>query len=187
MDQIIGLVGEKGGGKGTFVQVLKKFMPGLDHIRFSDVLLAIAAELGIPKEKVSREQLQKLAPALEKIFGKGCITNGVRARIKKSRSSTIVLDGIRWPSDLEMLRSFPNNTLVYVTADPQIRLQRTQKRKEKSGEDKTNLKKFLKEEKAETEKYIPEIGAKADYKLENNGPLEKFRRKVEVFYIFKTR
>ncbi|MBI4991794.1 MAG: AAA family ATPase [Candidatus Harrisonbacteria bacterium] len=187
MAQIIGLTGEKGGGKGTFAEILKEFLPGLEHIRFSDVLLGIAAELGIPKGEVSREQLQKLAPALEEIFGKGCITRGVKSRIQKSGDNTIVLDGIRWHSDLEMLRSLPNSTLVYITANPKVRFKRTKKRKEKSGEDKATLEKFLKEEQAETEKYIPEIGAQANYKIENNGSLEKFRRKVEVFYIFKTR
>ncbi len=184
---IIGLVGEKGGGKETFVSCLKELGRPVKHLRFSDILLDIVKQLEIPKEKVERWQLQDLAVALDKIFGKGSLTRAMKQRLQKYENELVILDGIRWRTDAEMLRELPNNLLVYVTADPKVRYERAKRRNEKAGEGEMSFDKFMGEERVETEIYIPEIGKTADAKIENNGTLEEFRQKVEEFYIFKTR
>lgn len=185
---VIGLVGEKGGGKGTFAEIIKQIARGgVAHLRFSDILLDIAKTLNVPKEKVTREQLQELAQELDRIFGKGTLTRGMEKRIKENNDGLVIVDGIRWMTDLEMIKNLPDSLLVYVTANPESRWKRAKKRKEKAGEGELTFERFMAEEQAENEKYIPEIGKVADILIENNGTLEEFRQKVEEFYIFKTR
>lgn|SRR3989344_7326445 len=182
MKIVIGLVGEKGGGKETFVKSLKEIVPQVTHIRFSDLLLDIAAQLGIPKEKVERWQLQELAKELDRIFGKGTITRGIKAKLQKIDDGIIMLDGIRWQTDVEMLRSLPANLLVYITADVCLRYQRTKERKEKAGEATASFEQFLEEERAETEKYIFRIGTTADFVIQNDRGLEEFSKQVKTVY-----
>jgi dephospho-CoA kinase len=185
---VIGLVGEKGGGKGTFAEIIKQIARGgVSHLRFSDILLDIAKLLDIPKEKITRGQLQELAQELDRIFGKGTLTKGMQKRIQENKGGLVIVDGIRWATDLEMIGNLPNSILVYVTANPELRWERVRKRKEKAGEGELTFERFMAEEQAENEKYIPEIGKVADVCIENNGTSEEFRQKVEEFYIFKTR
>jgi len=168
---ILGLVGEKLAGKGTVAEKIDKLADEdritVEHLRFSDILIDIAELLGTPRKEASRDQLIELATSAERIFGKGCITRGMRRRVEKSNADIIMLDGIRWPTDVEMLRGFPNNYLVYVTASAERRHKRAKERKEKAGEEFLTLEEFLREEQAETEKHIPELGKQADYKIVN--------------------
>lgn len=180
MKIIIGLVGEKGCGKGTFKDLLSEIMPDkkIVHVRFSDVLVETLKLWGIP---TSRENLQKLSPAMVRAYGEGTLTRAVKKRVEDLEADIVILDGVRWLSDAEMLRQFTRNLLVYVIADAELRFERTKNRKEKAGEENTNWEKFLQEEQAETEKYIPIIGALADYKILNNGSLEELREEVKKF------
>lgn len=63
----------------------------------------------------------------------------------------------------------------------QVRFERLKIRQEKVGEAKT-FEQFMKEEKAKNEIYIPRIGKKADFKIENNGTLEEFRQQVNKLF-----
>jgi dephospho-CoA kinase len=68
--------------------------------------------------------------------------------------------------------------IIYITASPQKRWQRIQKRKEKK-DDKISYQKFLKLEKVKTEILIPRIGQKADFKIENNGSKNNFYKECK--------
>lgn len=176
---VIGLVGEKGGGKGTFVNILKELNPDIVHLRSSDLLLEIAGIVGINKEQVSRKQFQELAVDLEKIFGKGCISRGMHKKISKYADSNniVVFDGVRWPTDVAVIQSFRKNFLVHITAPPEIRYNRLKNRNEKAGENIMTYEQFLAEEKAETERQIPIIGAKANYWIINeSATLNEFKK-----------
>lgn len=179
---VIGLVGEKGGGKGKCTELIKKFSTErivfVKSVRFSDVLNDILTTLHI---SASRENLQKLVLNLKNAFGPDILTNAVYRRILNEQSDIVILDGIRWPTDEQMLRKLPNNVLVYITADVQIRYERTKMRGEKADEDKTTFEQFLKEEQVETELFIPQIGSRADIKIDNNGSLNKYKKQVEKF------
>ncbi len=179
---IIGLVGEKGCGKGTFKDLLAEMVPDkkIAHVRFSDVLAETLKLWGIP---ASRESLQKLSPAMVQAYGEGVLTRAVRKRVEDLDADIVILDGVRWLSDEEMLRQLPDNLLVYITADAKTRYERTKSRKEKTGEENTTLEQFMKEEQAETEKSIPLIGARADYKIINSGSLEELRTEIEKFCV----
>src|SRR4051812_31081631 len=112
MKLVIGIVGEKGSGKETFATFLKEIIPDkvIFHARSSDIL---AETLQIWDLVSTRHNLQQLAIVLDQGFGKGTLTHAVAKRIKDSNADIVVFDGVRWFSDAEMIRSFPENILVY--------------------------------------------------------------------------
>ncbi len=177
---VIGLVGEKGSGKGTFAKHLAETaMPkSVLSVRFSDILYDTLALWGISP---SRENLQKIAVVIERGFGAGTLANAVARRLAKLEADIIIVEGVRWDSDEALIRSLPNNTLVYVTAPAEIRYARTVKRGEKAGESETSFEQFMREEKALNELNIPLIGARADYKIVNDGSVASYQAAIVEF------
>ncbi len=175
---IIGIVGENGSGKDTFTTFLRaKLAPRkIARLRFSDVLGETLTLWGIDK---TRSNLQNLAIIMDREFGKGSVTRATEARIKKNRFDVVVIEGVRWKTDVSMIKQFPNSFIVYVTAPGKIRYQRIKNRGEKVGEKDASYKQFLNEEKAKTELDIPLIGKGADFKIVNNKSIDEFRMKVE--------
>ncbi|MDO8503419.1 MAG: hypothetical protein Q7S60_01890 [bacterium] len=177
---IIGLVGEKGGGKGAFTEVLREVASGreITHIQFRDVIQETLELWGIP---ATRQNLTKLAVAMTSTF-EDAITHATFRKADSVESDIIIFDGIRWQGNIDGLRQLPNNVLVYVTADPEIRYQRAKARKEKVGEGSLTFEEFMKEEQLKTELLIPQIGRTADFTIKNNGTLEEFKNQVKDFY-----
>ncbi len=181
MKILLGLVGEKGSGKGTFAALLRQRLTdaSLEVFRFSDILFETLNMWHIP---TTRENLQKLAVIMES-FGSGTLSRAIKERVAKSTADIVVLDGIRWESDEAVLRNYPNNHLMYIRADASIRFSRLVARKEKSGEGETTWKQFLKEEHASNEITIPQIGLRADTAVIHNGDMKNLDLQVEKFYL----
>jgi dephospho-CoA kinase len=182
MKQIIGIVGENGAGKDTFTTFFKAAAApaAVSSHRFSDVLYDTLHTWGID---ASRANLQNLAIIMNKQFGEGSLTRATKSRIDSDDADVVIVEGIRWLTDVPMVRSFPKSYIVYVTAEPGIRFERMRVRGEKAGERDLTFERFEQEEKAKTELEIPKIGAAADFKIENNGPLDNFRNSVENLYL----
>lgn len=175
---LIGLVGEKGSGKDTFAKYLTEISDKkITHIRFSDLL---KDTLKLWDIEPTRANLQKLAQVLED-FGSGTVAHGLEKQIQSIDSEMIILDGIRWHPDVELLKKFPNHKLIYITAGPKLRFERLKSRGEKAGESEMTYEQFLEEEKAPNELLISEIGSKADIKIENNSSIEKFDEEIKNF------
>lgn len=181
MNTVIGLVGEKGGGKGTFTNLLREIAVNkkINHIRSGDVLLETLKLWAIA---ANRENFQKLAVAMDQSFGVGTLTNAVHKRIINEPADIVVFDGVRWETDSQMVRRFPKNFIVYITADIHIRYERTKGRKEKTDEGETSFEQFLREEQAQTEAFIPRIAATADIRIENNKSFTELREEISTFY-----
>lgn len=182
MSYVIGLVGECGAGKSTFINFLREMIVGrVSRVGFSDVLVETLRLWGIES---TRENLQKLAVIMENSYGQGILSQAVFLKASRAEhdSDIVIIDGIRWKSDVEMLKRFPNRLLIYITAKYKERFERMKARKEKIGENKKTFRQFLKEEKAPNEILIPQIGAgDAKFKFENNGSLSDFKKKIEDF------
>jgi dephospho-CoA kinase len=180
MKYLIGVVGENGAGKDTFTTFFTAAAAPatVSKHHFSDVLYDTLNAWGI---ETTRANLQDLAIIMDRQFGKGSLTRAAKSRISSDGADIVVIEGMRWKTDVPMIRSFKNSYIIYITAEPKIRYERMLKREDKAGESKTNYEQFLREEKAETEIEIPYIGAQADFKIENNGGLDEFRKKVEDF------
>lgn len=177
MKLVIGLIGENGSGKDTFTTFFRAeaATKKVKRIKFSDILGETLNAWGIP---ASRSNLQNLAIVMDGQFGKGTLTTATSKRIHDGKADVFILEGIRWATDIQMLKNFENSILVYITADPKIRFERMKKRKEKVGEKDLTYERFQREEKAKTETDIPKLGQKADFLIENNGSFEEFREKV---------
>ncbi len=176
---VIGLVGEKRGGKGTFTNLLREALPSKNIVRigFGDIIGDLLDILGKPK---TRDNMQKLPVAINSVFGNSTITEAMRIRIQKLAADIVILDGIRLTSDVELLREFRKNFLIYVTANVEIRYARARMAAEKIGENSISLEEFRRQDNAEIEMLIPQIGLKSDYILANNKALEDYRWHIET-------
>ncbi len=178
MSLVIGLTGENGSGKGTFIEFLKEFAVGktVGRMATSTILGETLDHWGIPR---TRRALQDLAIIMNEHYGDGTLANAAKKRILECKADIVVFDGVRWGSDEKMLRALPNSLIIYVTAGSDIRYNRIKGRKEKVGESATPKEQFLIEEKIRTELEIPEIGSRADAKIVNEGTIEEYKKKVD--------
>jgi len=175
---VIGLIGEKGSGKGTVSDYLiEKYKA--KHYGTSKILRRTIEGLHLP---VTRENLIKLALVLKQGYWPSVVIDSLIKDIENNGSQVIIADGIRMHGDVEPFKKKYGRDfyLFYVTADVRTRFERTKKRKEKDGEDKTTFKQFLAEEAGLTEVSIHEIGLKADFTFDNNGTPEELDEQVET-------
>ncbi len=180
MKLVIGLVGEKGSGKQTFVNFIRLVQDySIRQIRFSDILGQTLVLWDIPN---TRENLQQLSIAMKDSFGQEALAHAAEFNIENETADIIILDGARRESEIEIIRKQTPNLLVYITANQNLRFERLKNRSEKVGETGLSHEQFMKEETVETETLIPQLGAKADVKIENNGSLEEFKKQVERLY-----
>ncbi len=181
---VIGLTGEKRGGKGSFVKILRENLPEKKIVRmgFGDIVGDMLDILG--KEK-SRDNMQKLPIALINGFNQpDIITQAMKVMIgnlQQENPDIVILDGIRTWEDLRMLRSFPESFLVYITASLETRYERAKAGNEKAGDNSLTLEKFKAQDNAEIEKLIPEIGKCCDYPISNERTLEDYKEDVGIF------
>lgn len=118
------------------------------------------------------------------------LANTVKRRALADSSLIVGLDGVRYPADEKMLRTLPpdvSSILVYTTANADIRYKWQKKRKEKAGEEDLSREQFDREEKAHAELFIPQIGSRANWRIDNNGTEEDLTEKVEEFFKAKIR
>jgi dephospho-CoA kinase len=174
MKKILGLVGETGSGKDIFCDYLRGNFKNVFVFRFSQPL---TEALRIFFDEVKKEDQQWLATCLRKRFGNNILGEVIKNRIKNIKKGIIVLNGIRAWEEYRMIKNL-GGKIIYITASPQKRWQRIQKRKEKK-DDKISYQKFLKLEKVKTEILIPRIGQKADFKIENNGSKNNFYKECK--------
>lgn len=181
MTKVIGLVGEKGSGKQTFVNFLKEIAPNLNirQVRFSDILAQTLILWDIP---LTRPNLQKLAIVMNDAFGTQALANAAKFSIEGDTADLIILDGIRRQAEFELVRSMKNSLVIYITTDQKLRYERLKKRSEKVGEVGLDYEQFLKEESSKAESEIPKLSKKADLKLENNGTKDEFKKKIVEVY-----
>lgn len=176
--KVIGLVGEKGSGKQTFVNFLKEIAPDLNirQVRFSDILAQTLMIWDIPN---TRSNLQKLSLSMEETFGQATLANAAKFSIEGDTVDVVVFDGIRREPELELVKNMPNSTLIYITAEQKLRYVRLKLRSEKVGEVGLTYEQFIEEEKSKAEINIPTLGKKADKNLKNNRSLDEFKQKIE--------
>jgi dephospho-CoA kinase len=177
---VLGLVGEKGSGKQTFSDFLKKAAKGkkIAHMRFSDIL---RETLELWSLELTRSNYQQLSIAMNKTFGKGTLSRALYQNVLKKDADIVILDGVRWLSDEELINSFDKKFMIYVTASAENRFERLKTRNEKVGEGDVTFEQFKAEEKVKTETLIPKIGKRADIKIDNNGTFDDLEKAVQNF------
>lgn len=171
---VIGLVGESGSGKDTVAYHLRDVY-GSVLLRFSDPIKDI---LRMFFEMPSRVDQAWIAVEFKKYFGKDIFCRALDRKIA-FMENIVSLNGLRYMEDLEYLRKFEKNVLIYVTASQKLRWERTVGRGEKS-DDAISFEEFSKVEASlETERDIPQIGKNADFVIRNEGTVEELMEKIE--------
>lgn len=172
---IIGLVGEKLAGKDTAAEYLvKKY--GAGHFRFTHILDDILKILNLP---ISRRNEIDLGLGLRKIFGNHVLINALEQRVKIANNNLAIVNGIRM-DEFEVVKSWPKAKTIYITAPVEMRFQRYRQRREKADDGVMGFDGFVKQEQTElTEVGIPDLGQRADFKIDNTGSLEELYGKVD--------
>lgn len=170
---IIGLVGEKLAGKDTTANYLvKKY--GAGHFRFTHILDAILEDLDMP---ISRKNEIDLGLSLRKIFGPHVLVDALGHRIGKSWENLIVVNGIRM-DELDVVKGW-DAKIIYITAPVELRFARYNTRHEKDDDGVMDINAFKIQETGPTEAAIPELGKRADFRIDNIGSLEELYKKVD--------
>ncbi len=174
---ILGLIGEKGAGKGTVSDYLAEKY-NAKHYGTSKILRRTLEDLHLP---ITRNNLIKLALVLKEGYGPSVIIDSLILDMEKDAANVIIADGIRMHGDVDPFRKKygANFFLVYVTADLKLGYERTKLRKEKIGEADATLEQFLEEEGKLTEISIHEIGRTAEFKLDNKGTADDLKKQVD--------
>ncbi len=173
---IIGLTGKNAAGKGEVAKVLKE--GGFNYLSLSDLL---REELEQRKLEVSRENLIRLGTQLRQKYGGGFLADKALQKIEVDKN--YIVDSIRNPGEVEVLRRLKNFRLVHVTALPEVRFERIKDRSREG--DPKNLKDFKKLEEREAASPDPhsqQLNATAnlaDVELENNEGLELLQKRVK--------
>ncbi|MFQ5974713.1 MAG: AAA family ATPase [Candidatus Hydrothermarchaeales archaeon] len=174
MKLVVGLIGRMGAGKGVVSDYINEKYGASQH-RFSQVLMDLLDRLYLPHD---RKLLQELGACIRNKLGMGIIVDAFKKDLERDGSKIIVVDGIRYKNEVEMLRSFENNLLLSIDAPVKLRYERCKNRGEK-GESTITYKEFLEAENRETERYIDDIKEMADYVIENTGTLGELFEKTD--------
>ena len=172
---IIVFVGEKLAGKEIASHYLRHRHKFASY-RFSKILVDLLDRLHLP---VTRVNEMNLVGGLRERFGGGVLAEVIKAEISKRKERRVVIDGLRHPAELEVLKSLPGFLLVYLTAPLELRFRRARTRGEKVGERTFTLADFKREEKLPTEVFIRRLGRQAKVRLENSGTLPELYHQIE--------
>lgn len=184
---IIGLIGEKGCGKGTVADYfIKKLKAEMFHS--SGILRTILTALFLP---ITRENLTKMALVLKRNFGKNVLMEALISNIDDVNPKIAIVDSIRMKEDMDIFEEKYGNDFytIYVEANVRVRYERTKNRKEKAGEGEATFEEFLREEKTATESRIHQIGKRASFIIDNNDDkpnlmkqIKQVAKKIEEYY-----
>lgn len=172
---ILGFVGDLASGKGTICKYLKEKY-GVDSYRFSTMLRDILDRIYVEK---NRENLQDLSTFLRGRYGQDIMSKVIVQDVLNDKNNIVAVEGIRRPTDITYLQELPGFNLIYITADPKIRWQRMVLRKENADDAGKTFEQFLKDEQAEADMLIKELGKKAERTIVNNGTIEQFHAEME--------
>jgi len=171
---VIGLVGATGSGKDTVADYLEK-EHGVQKMRFADPL---KETLSIYFDKFSKEDQGWLAVQFRNRFGDDILSRALRKRIDNGEG-IIMVNGVRFWEDFHFVKSYTDSYIFFIDVPQKIRWERTTNRGEKS-DDAMSFEKFQETEQTmETEKYVPEMKADADYVISNDKDLDSLLKEVD--------
>jgi dephospho-CoA kinase len=174
---IIGLTGENGSGKGTFVDYLRK--KGFQALSLSDVL---REELAAEGKEITRENLMAKGNELRKRFGPAILAKRTLPKVRGD--SDCVIDSIRNPAEVEELRKLKGFLLVRMVAKSEVRFERVKKRARES--DPQTLEAFKKVGAAEaahpdaTRQQLVATAKLADRIMRNDDGLQDLHGKIDA-------
>ena len=176
---IIGLTGRNASGKGEVAEFLKT--QGFIFYSLSD---AIRDEIRKGGEEVTRDKLIKTGRQLRLTHGTGYLARIILGKLEFGQN--YVIDSIRNPVEVEVLRTNVKFSLLAVTASAEIRFERICSRGRES--DPQTLEEFNALEEAEASnsrdegQKLLETEALADYTIENNDGIDALQQSVGALF-----
>lgn len=173
---IIGLTGKNAAGKGEVAEVLRE--GGFNYLSLSDLLREELKNRGL---EVTRENLIRVGREMRERYGGGYLADRALQKIEVDKN--YIVDSIRNPREVEVLRRNKHFRLVHVTALPKVRFERIKARNREG--DPQNLKEFKALEEREASHANPNAqqldatGEMADVELENNGSIDDLHIQVK--------
>jgi dephospho-CoA kinase len=174
MALVIGLSGRIGSGKGTAAEHLKRKYHA-EQFMYSGILADLLKRLHMPP---TRENLQKLGHGLRESLGSDVLVEAMRGDLKAARSEMLLVDGVRYLNEAEMISSFPESFIIFIDAPLEVRYERARKRAEK-GEGSLSLDQFRENESAATESELDKVRGMADYAVDNTGTVEQLLAQID--------
>ena len=182
---IIGLVGPSLSGKNFFIEIISELAHN-KRIAIVNTGELLKKTLDLWHLSGTRKNYQKLPEIMCGGYGEDVFSEVIGCEVgsKIATHDAVIINALRLPPDLHMLRSFYPNMLIALTADDDICVQRANQRREKVGEEHLTLEQFLDEQNAYTERFIKRISQYADVPaLVNNGTRDEFREQIIGFYV----
>jgi dephospho-CoA kinase len=142
------------------IDILNDWGIAASHINVNKLFDVIEKHFGRGTEQIPtahRENLQKLSVEMKNVFGDGTLSRAIKKRVLESSQDLVMIDGVRWIEDEQMVRGIPGAILWYVTAPLETRLERASRRPNESTRTREQL---LADWSKETEIYIPQIGSR---------------------------
>lgn len=172
---IIGLTGKNGAGKGAVADFLKA--SGFIYYSLSDVLREEMKKKG---QKITRENLIKMGKNLRDEGGPSVLADKIIEKLDIDKN--YIVDSIRNPAEVKILKSRKDFYLLNVDADQKLRFERIKARGREN--DPQDFKKFVMLEKKELVSNDPNAqqliatSKLSDVTIENNDSIEKLENTV---------
>jgi dCMP deaminase len=174
---IIGLTGKNGSGKTAVSDYLK--IRGFEYHSLSD---AIREEIRGRGLRITRDALIEVGNELRKKHGSGILAERVLTCLENDQN--YVVDSIRNPQEVDVLRRRSDFTLLALEAEQATRFERSRKRSRENAAQ--TLQQFADEEARELDSDNPanqQLNAtreKADLVITNDGTLEELHRRLDA-------
>lgn len=171
---IIGLIGEKGGGKDTIAAYLIEHY-GAYMLGVGDLLRQIHQLLEL---EYTRESMNTLVKAIREQFGEEILQTAILKKFANVPNKICVISGVRKPAEIEQLHAI-GGKIWYITAPIEQRFERIFQRRQNADDAHQTLELFKQQEHLPAEIYITELGQRADVTIHNTGTLEELLTKVD--------
>lgn len=173
MSLVLGVTGPNAAGKGEVSARLERL--GFVVHSLSDIVREEAAARGFPPE---REHLIRIGTELRRAGGAGVLAERLLPRLRGRE----VVDSIRNPAEVEVLRRLPHFVLLGVRAPAEVRFARSRTRARPG--DPATFEEFLERERQENRndpsgQQLDATFRLADRVLENDGDLDHLREAVD--------
>ncbi|MCF8230909.1 MAG: AAA family ATPase [Bacteroidales bacterium] len=176
--KVIGITGTLGAGKGTIVEHLTRHK-GFLHYSVRGFLIEELKYRNLP---INRDSMTKLANELRSQYGPAYIADHLHEKAIQNNKNAVI-ESIRTPGEIELLRQKGYFILFAVDADRKIRYRRVQARK--SETDDISWEVFQENEKREmnstdpNKQNIRKCIEMADHIFYNNGSIQKLQKEVD--------
>jgi dephospho-CoA kinase len=172
---VIGVVGMPGSGKSVVDDVAKNL--GFSIVIMGDIIRAEVVKRGLQptSENMSKMMLQIRTEEGQAAVAKKCIP-----KIINAPSQDIIVDGIRSLAEVKLFKqTFHNFKLLTIHSSPQTRFHRLFNRKR--SDDPSDWKLFTDRDSREFKVGIGPVIAIADYVIQNEESLRRFKSRVRSF------